>query len=70
VSEAHILVADSLMPAFDLERRTLERAGVTWCLPSGTPPPREQQREELLASIAKAPRMSALIADEVRKRTV
>lgn len=59
----HILVADWLMPNFDLERQMFQRVGVSYCLPAWTPlpPPREQQRQELLSRIAAAPRIDAVL---------
>ena len=63
MTQPHVLVADWLMPDFTPEEQTFRKAGVSWCLPSWTPPPppREQQRQELLARIKAAPRIDAVL---------
>ena len=54
--QPHVLVADWIED-FDLEREWFERSGVSWSLPSWRlpPPPRDQQRRQLLERIAAAP---------------
>ena len=59
----HVLVADWLLPDFDLEQQRFQEAGVTWSLPDWKPPspPPEKQREQLLRRIATAPRIDGVL---------
>jgi D-3-phosphoglycerate dehydrogenase / 2-oxoglutarate reductase len=63
MSHPHILVADWVLPDFELEMQTLQEAGVSWNMPSWKlpPPPREQQRRELLTRIAATPRIDGVL---------
>jgi D-3-phosphoglycerate dehydrogenase len=62
MAQPHVLVADWI-DDFDFERETLERAGVSLSFPDWRPPapPREEQRRQLLARIAVAPRIDAVL---------
>jgi D-3-phosphoglycerate dehydrogenase len=63
MSHAHILIADWIMPDFELEKQALQQAGVSWSMPSWKlpPPPREQQRQDILSRIAVAPRIDGVL---------
>ena len=58
----HLLIAE-WMEDCDFEWERLERAGITWSLPSWRPPPPppEQQRRHLLERIGTAPRLDAVL---------
>src|SRR5882672_8153792 len=59
----HILVADWLVPDFDVETRTLGNKGITWSLPSWSPPPppAEEQVRQLLERIRKTERIDGVL---------
>ncbi len=61
--QPHVLVADWLMPDFELEQELLEKAQVTWSLPQWRPPqpPHDEQRRQLVERIQKAERIDAVL---------
>jgi D-3-phosphoglycerate dehydrogenase len=63
MDKAHILVADWLMPDFDVEAKALQRKGITWSLPSWSPPPppAEEQRRQLLERIRSEERIDGVL---------
>jgi len=63
MTQPHVLVADWLMPDFELEQELLEKAQVTWSLPQWRPPqpPRDEQRRQLVDQIQKAERIDAVL---------
>jgi D-3-phosphoglycerate dehydrogenase len=63
MTSPHVLVADWLMSDFDREAAALRQAGLTYSLPDWRPPPPspEQQKSQLLARMAEAPRIDAVL---------
>lgn len=63
MTQPHVFVADWMMPDFVPEEQSLRGAGISWCLPSWAPPPppREQQKIELLSRIKKAASIDAVL---------
>ncbi len=63
MTQPHVLVADWLMPDFELEQELLEKAQVTWSLPQWRPPqpPRDEQRRQLVDRIQNAERIDAVL---------
>jgi len=61
--QPHVLVTDWYQPEFSLESEALTAAGIGWSLPDWRPPPppREEQVKNLLARIARLPRLDAVL---------
>jgi len=59
----HILVADWLVPDFELEAKALGSKGITWSLPASSPPPppAEEQARQLLERIHGAERIDGVL---------
>lgn len=59
----HILVADWLVPDFELEAKILKSKGMTWSMPDWSPPspPAEEQVRQLLERIHHAERIDAVL---------
>ncbi len=63
LDKAHILVADWLLPDFELEAKILTAKSITWSLPawSPPPPPAEEQVRQLLERIRSAERIDGVL---------
>jgi D-3-phosphoglycerate dehydrogenase / 2-oxoglutarate reductase len=63
MDKPHILVADWLVPDFELEAKALGSTGITWSLPSWSPPPppAEEQTQQLLERIRSAERIDGVL---------
>jgi D-3-phosphoglycerate dehydrogenase len=63
MERAHVLVADWLLPEFEIEAAALNSEGFTWSLPawSPPPPPAEEQVRQLLERIQNSKRIDAVL---------
>ena len=63
MDKAHILVADWLLPEFEVETKILSGKGISWSLPAWTapPPPAEEQVRQLLQRIRDTERVDGVL---------
>jgi len=63
MNKSNILVADWLLPDFELEAKVLRSKGITWSMPAWAPPPppAEEQVRQLLERIRRTERIDAVL---------